>query len=696
MSARTASKPTAKRTSKTGAPTRARSKASASTARAAGTSTARTATTRTAGKATTRTATTRTAGKATTRTATARKATPQKATARTATARKATPQKATARKATARKATPQKATARKATARKAGKATPQKATARKATARKTTTSKARTVAPRQARRSADAPAEKLRVYRAKRDFSLTSEPAGAAARSPSGFGYIIQKHAARRLHYDFRLELDGVLLSWAVPKGPSLVPTERRLAVRTEDHPVEYADFEGVIPAGEYGGGTVMLWDQGTWTPEGDPREGLRKGRLTFDLHGARLTGRWHLVRTHSDRYGDTSENWLLFKGRDDQSREAGDAELVDTELTSVTTGRSMDEIAEDRDRTWRSNRTDDEPSAPRAAHAARPAAKPQPDSGPDATPTPSLADLTGLVGRLPTGIKFTNLDKVLFPEQGLTKAALIAYYAVVADWILPHIAGRPLTLVRCPNGPGEHCFFQKHTNNTTPSAIQPLPLVEEDGEEKSYMLIDDLDGLLAVVQLGSLELHTWGSHARTVEKPDILVFDLDPDEGLPWERVVEGAFAMRALLADIGLDSWCKTTGGKGLHVCVPVAPHLEWEEAKAFTKAVSEMLQGWGPSRFTTNMSKAKRKDKIFVDYLRNGRGATFIAPYSTRRHARAPVATPVTWDELYAGIDPKAFTVQTVPARLDGLSEDPWADLRTSRQSITAAMRRRVLGS
>lgn len=679
MSARTASKPTAKRSSRSSARPRARSETSASTAHAAGTTTARTATARTAGKANARKANAR---KATTQKATARKATPEKATARKATAR-------TARKATARKAS--KATARRATAQKA---TARKPTPRKATARKTNAGQAGTVAPRQARRSVDAPAEKLRVYRAKRDFSLTSEPSGAAASSPSGFGYIIQKHAASRLHYDFRLELDGVLLSWAVPKGPSLVPTERRLAVRTEDHPVEYADFEGVIPAGEYGGGTVMLWDQGTWTPEGDPRAGLRKGRLTFDLHGARLTGRWHLVRTHSDRYGDTSDSWLLFKGRDDESREAGADELVDTELTSVTTGRSMDEIAEARDRTWRSNRTDDEPGARSTTrNAAQGDAQPGATSA--GTAAPGLADLTGLVSRLPTAIKFTNLDKVLFPEQGLTKAALIAYYAVVADWVLPHIADRPLTLVRCPNGPGEQCFFQKHTNHTTPQAIQSLPLVEEDGEEKSYMLIRDLEGLLSVVQLGSLELHTWGSHARTVEKPDILVFDLDPDEGLAWERVVEGAFAMRALLADIGLESWCKTTGGKGLHVCVPVAPRLEWEEAKAFTKAVAEMLQGWGPSRFTTNMSRARRKDKIFVDYLRNGRGATFIAPYSTRRRPGAPVATPVTWDELYAGLDPQAFTVQTVPSRLDGLSEDPWAGLRASRQSITAAMSRRVLG-
>jgi bifunctional non-homologous end joining protein LigD len=196
-------------------------------------------------------------------------------------------------------------------------------------------------------------------------------------------------------------------------------------------------------------------------------------------------------------------------------------------------------------------------------------------------------------------------------------------------------------------------------------------------------------------VQLGSLELHTWGSHVRTLEKPDILVFDLDPDEGLPWDRVVEAGFDLRAFIADIGLESWAKTTGGKGLHVCVPLAPRLDWETAKAFTKAVADTLQAAAPARFTSNMSKAKRKGRIFVDYLRNGRGATFIAPYSTRRQPQAPVATPVTWDELEAGIDPASFTAQTVPARLDALSEDPWADLLASRQTITAAMRRRVLG-
>jgi bifunctional non-homologous end joining protein LigD len=574
--------------------------------------------------------------------------------------------------------------------------------ARKPATRTRTRSKA---APSKPATRKAASSDKLGVYRAKRDFSLTPEPAGnpTAARASSGFGYIIQKHDARRLHYDFRLELDDVLLSWAVPKGPSLVPTERRLAVRTEDHPIEYADFEGVIPEGEYGGGTVMLWDRGTWTPEGDPHQGLRKGRLTFELHGERLTGRWHLVRTSSRQYDQRADNWLLFKGRDDVAQEPGGAEPVAEEQTSVTTGRTMDQIARQRDRTWRSNRSQDRAKEPKHGRAS--AAKSLParrtagrtgrsSSGP-ATQPAGRAALSELVGRLSTSVRFTNLDKVLYPEQGLTKAALLAYYAVVADWILPHVAGRPLTLVRCPNGPGEQCFFQKHKNETTPDQIRPLPLTEDDGEERIYMAIDDLDGLLAVVQLGSLELHTWGSHVRTVEKPDVLVFDLDPNEGLPWDRVVEAAFDLRAFLEDIGLESWAKTTGGKGLHVCVPLAPRLDWETAKAFTKAVADALHAAAPARFTSNLSKARRKGKIFVDYLRNGRGATFIAPYSTRRQAQAPVATPVTWDELEAGIDPASFTVQTVPARLDALSEDPWADLLASRQTITAAMRRRVLG-
>jgi bifunctional non-homologous end joining protein LigD len=510
---------------------------------------------------------------------------------------------------------------------------------------------------------------RLARYRAKRDFQVTAEPSGdAPARPATGASFVIQKHAARRLHYDFRLELDGVLLSWSVPKGPSLVAGDRRLAVRTEDHPLDYADFEGIIPAGEYGGGTVVVWDRGSWTPDGDPRDGMKRGRLTFDLAGQKLTGRWHLVRTKGD--GGTAESWLLFKGKDAAAVAAGS--IVDDRPESVISGRTVEEVAADRDRVWHSNR---------------------PASG-KAAPPP---ELHALVGALPRDTPLTNLDKVLYPDQGLTKAQLIAYVAVTAEWSLPHLAGRPLTLVRCPNGAGTKCFFQKHAAESAPASIRRIPIAEDGGagETEDYMVVDELKGLIATAQLGALELHTWGAHADDYEHADLLVFDLDPDPAVGWDAVVAAAIDVRDRLAAIELPAWVKTTGGKGLHVCVPIAPTLGWDDVKAFTRAFAEHVVAQAPARYTANPLKAKRKGKIFVDYLRNGRGATFIAPYSMRARAGAPVATPVTWDELEAGLDPASFTVLTVPQRLGelGVARDPWAAMASTPPKITAAMRKAV---
>lgn len=539
--------------------------------------------------------------------------------------------------------------------------------------------------------------EKLATYREKRDFGVTPEPSGDSAKVEAGsFAYLIQKHAARRLHYDFRLELDGVLLSWAVPKGPSLDPKERRLAVRTEDHPIDYGDFEGVIPAGEYGGGTVMLWDRGTWEPIGDGRAGLEKGHLEFVLHGERLRGRFHLVRTHgSGKARDADKSWLLIKARGDlipPSRSAHppvfkgkDQEVrvrdqpVDEELTSVTTGRTMEEIADERDRTWHSDRSEDTKKAPQAK-----AARSAPKRSVAQAPAPALKDL---VKQIPTTIAFTNLDKVLYQESGLTKAALLAYYAVVEPLMMPLVANRPLTLVRCPNGASKHCFFQKHAKDGVPKAIHRVPIEEDDGESADYMAIDDRDGLLAAVQLGSLELHTWGCHIDKPEKPDLLVMDLDPDPTVPFARVIEAAQEVRALFEGAGLDTWVKTTGGKGLHVCVPIARRIDWEQAKAFTKGIAEALVERAPDRYTANMAKAQRKGKIFVDYLRNGRGATAIAPYSTRARAGATVATPLAWDELDEDLDPQAFNIRTLPERIDRWKKDPWAGFMSCKQSISA---------
>lgn len=508
-------------------------------------------------------------------------------------------------------------------------------------------------------------AGKLAKYRSMRDFALTAEPSGERVRAPRGTSFVIQKHAARRLHYDFRLELDGVLLSWSVPKGPSLSPTERRLAVRTEDHPLDYADFEGIIPAGQYGGGTVVVWDRGTWTPEGDAREAMKKGRLTFTLDGDKLSGRWHLVRTKPQ---GKQEGWLLFKGRDDAASDKLD--IVEKRPESVISGRTVEEIAAKPDRVWQSNRAQKTEKKVEAKPAAN-------------------QNVAALVAQLPLGFKLTNLDKVLYPEQGITKGQLIAYLAVVADWMLPHVADRPLTLVRCPEGRSKPCFFQKHVLKGSPSPIHQVPITDSNGDIEAYMRVDDMPGLVGLAQMGTLEIHTWGAHADNVERPDIMVFDLDPDEGLAWDKVALAAIELRSRLAKLGLASFVKTTGGKGLHVVVPVKRGLEWDELKDFTKLVAEAMEADAPERFTTNMAKRARKGKIFVDYLRNGRGATFIAPYSPRARDGATVAVPLTWEELAAGVDPLAFTTLTVPKRLGQLAADPWKDMATTKQAITAAM-------
>ncbi len=534
------------------------------------------------------------------------------------------------------------------------------------------------------------PAQKLAKYRSMRDFAVTAEPAAhrrtakvrASARASldPARRFVIQKHAARRLHYDLRLELDGVLLSWSVPKGPSLKPAERRLAVQTEDHPLDYADFEGIIPKGQYGGGTVAVWDRGTWAPEGDPRAAMTTGHLTFSLQGEKLAGRWHLVKTKG-KDGDQGNTWLLMKSKDDAANEVLDIAAARPE--SVITGRTLEEIA-----------ADPKSAGRKRTRVTRGTERPLSGAGP-AVAVKTQAALLALVAQLPLDFKLTSLDRVLYPEQGTTKGELIAYLAVVADWMLPHVANRPLTLVRCPEGRGKPCFFQKHLLRGSPTPIERLPVTEENGDVEDYMVIRDMAGLVATAQLGTLELHTWGARADKPARPDLMVFDLDPDVGLAWEQVALGAFQIRRALDELGFESFVKTTGGKGLHVCAPIERRVSWDDFKAFTKAVVEQMQAAHPALYTTRISKAARRGKIFLDYLRNGRGATFITPYSPRARPGAPVAVPISWEELARGVDPAAFTIASVPPRLAQLAEDPWARLDHVKQCITAATWKAVGG-
>jgi bifunctional non-homologous end joining protein LigD len=338
-------------------------------------------------------------------------------------------------------------------------------------------------------------------------------------------------------------------------------------------------------------------------------------------------------------------------------------------------------------------------PEAKVASSKQRPAAKkvktasaPKPGPKPPVHPAPEEVALSASGKKKEveiSGVRFTNPEKVLYPEQGVMKKDLAVYYSRIADWILPHVVDRPLTLVRCPEGQAKQCFYQKHIGEHVPKSVRRIDV----GDEEPYGAISSLEGLLSLVQMGVLELHIWGSHRDKIEQPDYVVFDLDPDEGLGWDRVVEGAFSVRDFLTDLGLKTFLKTTGGKGLHVVLPLTRKLDWDQVKAFSKGVADTIVAAEPSRYTAKLPKASRKGKVFIDYLRNGRGATSIAAYSTRSRPGAPVSAPLFWEELETDVRANTYTVQNLPERLESLPADPWEGFNKVRQSLTAAMLKAV---
>jgi bifunctional non-homologous end joining protein LigD len=290
------------------------------------------------------------------------------------------------------------------------------------------------------------------------------------------------------------------------------------------------------------------------------------------------------------------------------------------------------------------------------------------------------------------SGVTLSNPERVLYPEIGVTKRELAEYYSDIADRIMPHLAGRPLTVVRCPEGREKECFYQKHLGDAVSDLLRSIPIVEKDGLHQ-YSVADNIDGVIGLVQIGVLEIHVWGSREDNLEKPDMMIFDLDPAPDVDWAKIIEAAGLMRERLSDLGLASFVKTTGGKGLHIVVPLAPKADWETVKAFSRAVAESVVHKAPAQYIATMSKEKRRGKIFIDYLRNGRGATSVAPYSTRSRQDAPVSTPVAWDELTADLKPDSYNIRNIRRRLAGLTEDPWAGYFSCDQEITEEMKREV---
>jgi bifunctional non-homologous end joining protein LigD len=289
-------------------------------------------------------------------------------------------------------------------------------------------------------------------------------------------------------------------------------------------------------------------------------------------------------------------------------------------------------------------------------------------------------------------GIRITSPDRVLFDEMGLTKEALARYYESVAEWIVPELKGRPLSLVRCPQGPGEGCFYQKHIDAKFSAEIERVPIQESTGEG-IYAAANSIAAVVGLVQMGVIELHVWGGTTSDLEKPDRMVFDLDPDPAVPWREVMAAAQTTREWLADLGLESFLKTSGGKGLHVVVPLARRHEWDEVKEFSRAVAEAMANDAPERFVAKMAKRERARRIFIDYFRNSPGATTVAAYSVRAKPGAPVSTPLHWDELGGRMKPQAFHAANVARRLQGVRSDPWKAFRRTSQNLTAAMKKRL---
>ncbi len=517
---------------------------------------------------------------------------------------------------------------------------------------------------------------KLAAYRAKRDFSKTSEPEGKATRR-KGSSFVVQKHDASRLHYDFRLELDGVLKSWAVSKGPSLVKGEKRLAVHVEDHPLAYGEFEGSIPEGQYGGGTVLLWDRGTWESEGDPHDGYAKGRLSFRLDGEKLQGTWHLVRM-AKRPRERQESWLLIKAEDGYARSEDDPDILEEAPLSVKTGRTLEDIAPGR-------------AAKSPVKRKAPAKKAAPAKAKSPSKTSSAAKAEKAGGIEVAGVPLTHPERVLWEDQGVTKQELAEFYAGIADWLLPHLVNRPLTLMRCPGGAQKKCFIQRHSWAGMSSFIHP-DMVSDGTGKQEVLTVRDIQGVVALVQAGVLEMHVWGATLDDLERPDRLIFDFDPGEGVEWPRVIEGAQAVRARLKALGLESFVKTTGGKGLHVVLPLKPKAPWDEALSFTRQIAEAMAADEPDRYTTTSVKQEREGRIYIDYLRNNREASAVAPYSTRSRAGAPVAMPLAWEELSAAIRPNGFTVENAGERLAFLKQDPWAGIGEVEQVLPERPKKR----
>jgi bifunctional non-homologous end joining protein LigD len=523
----------------------------------------------------------------------------------------------------------------------------------------------------------------LSEYRSKRDFKRTSEPTGEKAiRTAEYPRFVIQLHNARRLHYDLRLELNGVFKSWAVTRGPSLDPSIKRLAVEVEDHPLDYGDFEGTIPKGEYGGGTVMLWDRGFWSPveEADAAKALRDGELKFNVAGEKLKGSWVLVRMSRDRTGGNRTNWLLIKNK---VRSAGSGRT----MLQISTGKGQGPIPFMKRGTQqtKANQIWTTGSSGQVSKKLRFSKETQ------YTPAKSADNIS--TDKAVLGISISKPDKILWPAEdhnAVTKLELAEYLATVGPWMMDHIRNRPMSLLRAPDGISGEQFFQRHAMKGMSPDIHEIKVA---GNHQPYLVINDVEGLVAMGQIAALEFHPWNCQPGQPERPGRLVFDLDPAPDVEFSAVVVAAQELRERLTRVGLVPFCKTTGGKGLHVVTPLksGDQLGWNEAKTFANAICSQMAADSPNRYLIKMTKKLRTGRIFLDYLRNDKTATAVAPLSPRARAGATISMPLTWGQVRAGLDPKRFTIFTAPRLL--AKSIPWNNYKDSARSLKAVIKKLV---